>query len=81
MAMSNFIDEAERHSELYGIFTERQKQVLSIINKIKCQTNNDNFIHQSLLESGVTEAEIGWLKRTGCYKPVFNSSSAVWHII
>lgn len=71
MAMSNYIDESERHSELYGMFTERQSFLLSLIAIAKHDRNNNEAVQQLLFENSVTDSEIGWLKRTGHYLPVY----------
>lgn len=69
MIMSNFISEAERHEELYAVYNKRHQEILSLLNDITGSINNDFKILQSLLQSGVKEDEIDWLKRTGHYLP------------
>ncbi|MCG8323885.1 MAG: hypothetical protein MI673_00080 [Thiotrichales bacterium] len=68
--MSNFISEEERHAELYGVYTTRQKYVLSLIKDVVTRTRRDETICASLKRYGVTVAEINWLKRTGHYLPI-----------
>lgn len=71
MVMSNFIDESERHAELYGDYTERQKYVLEIARKITNERRSDREIQDSLLKHGITCPEIHWLKRTGHCLPLY----------
>lgn len=65
MIMSNFIDEEERHVELYNAYTPRQRFVLQILNASKRVREADFDPRFSLLANGVTESEIHWLERTG----------------
>ncbi len=65
MIMSNFIDEAERHAELYNAYTSRQRLILEIIEDSRLNVSNDKEINPILNAAGVSESEINWLKRTG----------------
>jgi len=65
MIMSNFIDEAERHAELYNAYTSRQRLILEIIEDSRLNVSNDKEINPKLNAAGVSESEINWLKRTG----------------
>jgi len=65
MIMSNFIDEAERHAELYNAYTPRQRLILEIIDDSRLNVSNDKEINPILNEASVSESEINWLKRTG----------------
>ncbi len=65
MIMSNFIDEAERHAELYNAYTPRQRLILEIIEDSRLNVSNDKEINPKLNAAGVSESEINWLKRTG----------------
>ena len=71
MVMSNFIDETERHAELYGAYTARRRHVLEIV-KASTQTTkvNDQLV-ASLQTHGISDAEIHWLKRTGHLLPAY----------
>ena len=71
MVMSNFIDEDERHAELYGTFTDRQQFVLEVI-KILDETEytNDQLL-KSLHVQNIRHTEIEWLKRTGHLLPSY----------
>ena len=68
---TDFIDEAERHAELYGTYSTRQEHVLEIIKKTTRKFRNDTGIRSSLLKDGVTDSEILWLMRNGHYLPVY----------
>jgi len=65
MIMSNFIDEAERHAELYNAYTPRQRLILEIIEDSRLNVSNDKEFNPILNAAGVSESEINWLKRTG----------------
>ena len=65
MIMSNFIDEAERHAELYNAYTQRQRLILEIIEDSRLNVSNDKEINPKLNAAGVSESEINWLQRTG----------------
>lgn len=71
MIMSNFIDESERHAELYGDYTQRQKYVLELVGKITRERRSDKEVQDSLLKKGITCPEIHWLMRTGHYLPLY----------
>ncbi len=73
MIMSNFISEAERHEELYSVYSARHQEILSIFTKIKDHFIYDEEIVRKLVANKVNCAEIEWLKRTGHYLPVYNS--------
>lgn len=77
----NFIDETERHAELYNLFTPRELDVLHVLEDLQEVTHllrtTDEIdseeetpdIHALLRKWGVTRAEIGWLERTGRIPP------------
>ena len=65
MIMSNFIDEDERHAELYGTFTSRQRFILEIIEKANLKTSLRIYVLPLLHTNNVSNAEIHWLERTG----------------
>ena len=71
MAMSNFIDERERHAELYGKYTDRQRHVLEIIKPLSNTTMINEQTIESLCIQGISNSEIGWLKRTGHLLPSY----------
>ncbi len=71
MAMSNFIDERERHAELYGTYTRRQKDVLVLVKTGFSKTTHHERLMKNLQIQGITDAEIGWLKRTGHVLPSY----------
>ena len=65
MIMSNFIDEAERHAELYNAYTPRQRLILEVVEDSRLNVSNDKEINPKLNAAGVSESEINWLQRTG----------------
>ena len=65
MIMSNFIDEAGRHAELYNAYTPRQRLILAIIEDSRLNVPNDKESNPKLNAAGVSESEINWLQRTG----------------
>ena len=71
MVMSNFIDESERHAELYGTYTDRQRLVLEIIEPMNNTVINNSNLIESLHIKGISDPEIEWLKRTGHVLPVY----------
>ena len=71
MIMSNFIDESERHTELYQTYTLRQETILNIVNRSKIAGNNDSETLSALHTKQVSVSEIQWLKRTGHYLPAY----------
>ena len=71
MSMSNFIDEAERHAELYGRYSDRQRDVLEQIKSLKNTTINDEQLARILHGQGINDIEIAWLKRNGHVLPVY----------
>ena len=64
MIMSNFIDESERHTELFFAFTVRQIFILRILQVFKNQGMNEN-IKRCYLRLFISEQELHWLERTG----------------
>ena len=70
--MSNFIDEAERHTELYGTYTPRQQYILVLVKNVTRDYHNDENVRSSLLKHGVANSEIHWLMRNGHYLPIYN---------
>jgi hypothetical protein len=71
MVMSNFIDERERHAELYGLYTKRQHDVLELIKSVSSKTMNHDRLVESLRIQGITDTEISWLKRIGHVLPTY----------
>jgi len=71
MIMSNFIDESERHAELYQTYTPRQERILKIVNGSKAVGNDGAYVLLQLQTNRVSESEIHWLKRTGHYLPAY----------
>ncbi|MCG8378571.1 MAG: hypothetical protein MI865_03735 [Proteobacteria bacterium] len=69
--MSNFIDEAERHAELYGTYTDRQKEVLDTSSTLNIGSYTNNDLVEILISLGINESEIEWLKRTGHVMPIY----------
>lgn len=65
MVMSNFIDEAERHGELYGYENMRQRMLLALIERNKNKLSDVNQIKIFLHDVNVNSAEINWLLRMG----------------
>ncbi len=65
MIMSNFIDEAERHAELYHAYTPRQRFILDIIEESRHEFPGNEKVYRRLHAIGASESEIHWLKRTG----------------
>ena len=63
--MSNFIDESERHAELYGTYTYEQSTALEIVQENIAHRNHHKPILNLLHEHNVSEEEIHWLERTG----------------
>ena len=48
MVMSNFIDDAERHAELYDEFTPRQRSVLELVAEATLASRNDGNVRAFL---------------------------------
>ena len=69
--MSNFIDESERHNELYGDYSDHQKEVLNKSSQFEQGSYTNDYMVETLLQLGVTEKEIEWLKRTGHAMPTY----------
>jgi len=65
MIMSNFIDEAERHTELYGSYSPRQQMLLAVIEQTNSKLSDKEYIQNVLHTVNASVAEINWLKRTG----------------
>ena len=65
MEISNFIDETERHVELYGDFTPHQRNLMEIVDELYAEHEDYDWVQTDLLESGVSDAELQWLRRTG----------------
>ena len=63
--MSNFIDESERHAELYGTYTYEQSSALDIVQENMAHKNNSVPIVDLLHARNVSDEEIHWLERTG----------------
>ena len=71
MIMSNFIDETERHAELYQAYTPRQQTILEIVEGSSLVSKDDEEVLLALQANHVSDSEIHWLKRTGHYLPVY----------
>ena len=71
MIMSNFIDESERHAELYQTYTSRQETIMKIVNGSKTVGNDGADVLSQLHTNRVSESEIHWLKRTGHFLPAY----------
>jgi len=65
MEMSNFIDETERHTELYNKFTPRQRYIIEVADDLCNERRKNEYTREYLTSIGVRDAEIRWLKRTG----------------
>ena len=71
MIMSNFIDDAERHAELYNAYTSRQRLLLVIVEDLRLKIFSNEELYTRLNTVGICKAEIDWLKRTGHLLPSF----------
>ena len=71
MIMSNFIDEAERHAELYNVYTPRQHLILELVEELRLKISINDESYTKLNEMGIYNDEIDWLKRTGRLLPSF----------
>ena len=71
MIMSNFIDEAERHAELYNVYTPRQRLILELVEDLRLKISINDELYTKLNEMGINNDEINWLKRTGRLLPSF----------
>ena len=78
MIMSNFIDDAERHAELYNAYTSRQRLLLVIVEDSHLKIEDSHLkifgneeLYTRLNAVGICKAEINWLKRTGHFLPGF----------
>ncbi len=69
MIMSNFIDETERHAELYGTFTPRQHLILEAVEDSRLNGSDNEEMYAILNTVGINKAEVDWLKRTGRFLP------------
>ena len=69
MIMSNFIDEAERHAELYDAYTPRQRLIFELVDDLRLKISGNEELYTRLKALGVSVAEINWLKRTGSFLP------------
>ena len=74
--MSNFIDDSERHAELYNAYTSRQRLLLVIVEDLRLKIEDSHLkifgneeLYTRLNAVGVSVAEINWLKRTGRLLP------------
>ena len=65
MEISNWIDETERHAELYDAFTPRQRHLLRIVDEDLDDGEDHKNLRSELRDLGVSEAEINWLERIG----------------
>jgi len=71
MIMSNFIDEAERHAELYNAYTPRQRLIFELVEDSHLEISGNEESYTKLNAVGIYNAEIDWLKRTGHLLPSF----------
>ncbi len=71
MIMSNFIDEAERHAELYNVYTPRQRLILELVEDLRLKISINDESYTKLNAKGIYNDEIDWLKRTGRLLPSF----------
>ena len=71
MIMSNFINEEERHAELYGKYTDQQRHVLEVVKPLTNTTITNEQSIESLNIQGISNSEIEWLKRTGHLLPSY----------
>ena len=71
MIMSNFINESERHAELYNDFTLRQQRAIDIVTLATLTSRDDVYIREFLHTNQIADSEIHWLERTGHYLPVY----------
>ena len=69
MIMSNFIDETERHAELYGTFTPRQRLILKAVEDLRLNGSDKEEMYAKLNTVGINKVEVDWLKRTGRFLP------------
>jgi len=65
MVISNFIDETERHAELYNAYTPRQRLILDTIEASRRGCSGNEDVYRRLDAIGASASEIHWLKRTG----------------
>lgn len=78
MIMSNFIDDAERHAELYNAYTPRQRLLLEIVKDSRLKIEDSHLkifgneeLYTRLKAVGICKAEIDWLTCTGRLLPSF----------
>ena len=71
MIMSNFIDEAERHAELYNAYTPRQRLLFELVEDLHLEISGNEESYTKLNAVGICNTEIDWLKRTGRLLPSF----------
>jgi len=71
MIMSNFIDEAEHHAELYNAYTPRQHLIFELIEDLHLEITGNEESYTKLNAAGICNTEIDWLKRTGRLLPGF----------
>ncbi len=64
MIISNFIDESERHTELFFDFSIRQIFILRMVKVFNNQRINETLKHYYLCRF-ITNEELHWLERTG----------------
>ena len=65
MIMSNYIDEAERRTELYNALHAREHLVLKLAERARRACRDKESVRSHLRASNVSDAEIEWLRRTG----------------
>ena len=71
MIMSNFIDESERHAELYNVYTPRQHLIFELVEDLRLKISINDESYTKLNAMGICNDEIDWLKRTGRLLPSF----------
>ena len=65
VVLSNFIDETERHAELYGYNSQRQQMLLAVVEQVKSKSPDKEYIKDTLYAVNASVTEINWLQRTG----------------
>lgn len=63
--MCNFIDEAERHAELYGYRSPRQQMLIAVVKQNEGKLQNRGYVNDALRAVNASVTEINWLQRTG----------------
>jgi len=61
MIMSNFVDKADWHAELYGSYSPRQQTLLAVVEQANSQLSDKESIRNVLHAVYASVAEINWL--------------------